>query len=81
MKCFCGKEIAAWKKWNYCPYCGKENPIDMPNDVVICPVCKKQYLKQGIKNHISNSAKNEYFKNVVNKHYKYYIKQHGKTKK
>lgn len=29
-----------------------------------CPVCSKQYIKQGLKNHIINTAKSESFKHI-----------------
>ena len=47
--------------------------------LVSCQICKKKYLKEGIKNHIIGSAKNEVWRSHISEsklmpHEKYYIK-------
>ena len=40
-----------------------------------CPICKKEILKSGIRNHITNMAKSELFNiNPNPKHYRFYLK-------
>jgi hypothetical protein len=45
----------------------------MPNQTIKCPVCQRQFVKQGIKNHIINSAKSEVWKGLKEKPHKVYF--------
>ena len=40
--------------------------------LIICPVCKKKFVEQGIKNHIINTAKGELWRGQKNKPHKEY---------